>query len=194
MKTIYIILTHTGTLLSNIIKTYTKDEYSHISIALDEELEEMYSFGRLKPYNAFIGGFIHEKINEGTFKRFRKTRTIIYSIIIKEEQYEKIQNKIKQMEQEKETYKFNIWGLFAVSIHKKVKAPRTFYCAEFVKYVLEEARIKVELPEIIKPEDFKEIPNKKIEYEGLLRNYKKKKNIKYIKEMIKSYSRKEGII
>lgn len=194
MKKIYIILTHTGTLLSNIIKTYTKDEYSHVSIALDEKLEEMYSFGRLKPYNAFIGGFVHEKVNEGTFKRFRRTKTMVYSITVEDERYEKIKNKIKQMEQEKETYKFNIWGLFAVSIHKKIKAPRTFYCAEFVKYVLEEAGIKLELPEIIRPEDFKQIPNKKIVYKGLLRNYKNKERIKYIKEMIESYSRKEGII
>lgn len=69
MKKIYIILTHTGTMLSNIIKKYTKDEFSHVSIALDKELNRMYSFGRLNPYNAFYGGFVHEYINEGTFKR-----------------------------------------------------------------------------------------------------------------------------
>ena len=47
MKKIYIILTHTGTMLSKIIKKYTKDEFSHVSIALDKELNRMYSFGRL---------------------------------------------------------------------------------------------------------------------------------------------------
>ena len=46
MKKIYIVLTHTGTTLSKIIKTYTKDEFSHVSIALDNKLQEMYSFGR----------------------------------------------------------------------------------------------------------------------------------------------------
>ena len=49
MKKIYIVLTHTGTTLSKIIKTYTKDEFSHVSIALDNKLQEMYSFGRLHP-------------------------------------------------------------------------------------------------------------------------------------------------
>ena len=160
MKEIYIILTYTGTILSNIIKTYTRDEYSHVSISLDKELNEMYSFGRLNPYNAFIGGFIHEKIDAGTFKRFKNTKAMIYSLEIEEEQYKKIKDKIKEMEQEKETYRFNIWGLFAVSIHKKIKAPRTFYCAEFVKYILEEAGIELELPEIIRPQNFKDIPKK----------------------------------
>ena len=38
MAKIYIILTHTGTVLSKIIKKYTKDEFSHVSISLDREL------------------------------------------------------------------------------------------------------------------------------------------------------------
>jgi len=32
MKEIYLVLTHTGTMLSRIIKTYTGDEFSHISV------------------------------------------------------------------------------------------------------------------------------------------------------------------
>ena len=50
-KKIYIVLTYSGTILSRIIRAYTGDEYSHVSIALDKDLEEMYSFGRLNPYN-----------------------------------------------------------------------------------------------------------------------------------------------
>ena len=46
MKKIYIILTFTGTALSRIIKLTTRVEFAHVSIALDEELKEMYSFGR----------------------------------------------------------------------------------------------------------------------------------------------------
>ena len=51
MKNIYLILTYTGTVLSKIIKNYTKDEVSHVSISLDVELKQMYSFARLNPYN-----------------------------------------------------------------------------------------------------------------------------------------------
>ena len=56
MKKIYIVLTYTGTILSRLVKYYTKKEYSHVSISLDENLEEMYSFGRLNAYIPFIGG------------------------------------------------------------------------------------------------------------------------------------------
>lgn len=114
MKKIYIVLTHTGTILSQIIKKYTKDEFSHVSISLDIELKEMYSFGRLNPYNAFWGGFIHEYIDKGTFKRFYNTKTKIYSLEITEEQYENLRNNIKQIQLNKEDYTFNTLGLFAV--------------------------------------------------------------------------------
>ena len=90
MKKIYLILTHTGTTLSTIIKCYTKDEFSHVSIALDKELNTMYSFGRLRPSNPFIGGFVHEGIDFGTFKRFKNTQSEIYSLEIADNKYEKI--------------------------------------------------------------------------------------------------------
>ena len=92
MKKIYIVLTHTGTILSKIIKYWTKDEFSHVSIALDEDLKEMYSFGRLHPYNPIIGGFVHEKINKGTFKRFYKTKASIYSIEVEDNQFNNLKN------------------------------------------------------------------------------------------------------
>ena len=100
MKKIYIVLTHTGTTLSRIIKGFTKDEFSHVSISLDSNLKEMYSFGRLEPYNPFWGGFVHEYIDRGTFKRFYKTKTKIYSMQITDEQYEKAKNAITTFNQE----------------------------------------------------------------------------------------------
>lgn len=171
MKEIYIVLTHTGTILSQIIKKYTKDEFSHVSIALDSELKQMYSFGRLNPYNPFWGGFVHEYIDKGTFKRFDQTRANIYSLKITDEQYEKIKNKIKHFETEKDNYTFNILGLFAVGFHKRIKKAHSFYCAEFVKYLLDEAKIDTALPETVKPEDFKEIDGLQEIYGGFLRKY-----------------------
>lgn len=47
----------------------------------------MYSFGRLNPYNPFWGGFVHESIDKGTFKRFYLTRL---PEIVKPEDFKKI--------------------------------------------------------------------------------------------------------
>lgn len=197
MKKIYIILTHTGTTLSKIIKGFTKDDFSHVSIALDIELKEMYSFGRLNPYNPFWGGFVHEYIDKGTFKRFYKTIAKIYSLEITEQQYESIKNNIEQIKNDKENYKFNIIGLFAAGFHKKIKKQKTFYCAEFVKYVMEKADIKTDLPDIVKPEDFKNINELQEIYGGLLRKYQPPKInvVELIRNNLLMYTnKKEGII
>lgn len=172
MKKIYIVLTHTGTMLSRIIKKYTKDEFSHCSIALDRELKEMYSFGRLNPYNAFWGGFVHEYIDKGTFKRFFRTVARVYSLEVTDEQYDAIKNKIYKIQEEKENYQFNVLGLFAAGFHKKIGKEHSFYCSEFVKYVIESAKVQTGLPDIVKPEDFKYIEGLQEVYSGLLRKYK----------------------
>lgn len=172
MKKIYIILTHTGTTLSKIIKTYTRCEFSHVSIALDEDLNRMYSFGRLHPYNPFWGGFVHEAIDKGTFKRFKKTVAVVYGLEIEDEQYDLIEKNIARMQAEKEKYKFNIIGLVGVVLKIKMGRKNSFYCAEFVKYLIERAEITNDLPEIIKPEDFKKIQGLEQLYTGLLREYK----------------------
>jgi len=39
MKNIYIMLSYTGTAPSRIIKLYSKEKYSHVSIALDPQLK-----------------------------------------------------------------------------------------------------------------------------------------------------------
>ena len=177
MKKIYIILAHTGTILSNIIRYWTKDEVSHVSIALDADLEEMYSFGRLNPYNPFWGGFVHEHINKGTFKRFKNTTAEVYSMFVTDEQYEKARKTIEYFNKNKEKYKFNVLGLACVSINKKIIRKNTFYCAEFVKHMLKVIGITEvnELPKIIRPQNFKQLSGLRLEYEGLLRKYKKKK-------------------
>lgn len=170
MKKIYIVLTYTGTILSKIVKIYTRREFSHVSIALDEDLKEMYSFGRINAYNPFWAGFVHEAVDKGTFKRFKNTKARVYSLTVKDEQYEKVKEVIRDIQNNKLDYNFNILGLFGVVINYKVKRERYFYCAEFVKYVLEQSNICY-LPDIVKPEDFKEIDNLNVVYNGQLREY-----------------------
>ena len=177
MKEVYLVLTHTGTILSSIVKFYTKKKYTHTSIALDCELKELYSFGRLNPYNPFKGGFVHEDLNKGTFARFKNTMAAIYSLKVTDEQYKCVVATINNVKENKDKYKFNVRGLFLVSLNKKYQKQDTFYCAEFVKYILETSFNKKLLPEIIKPMDFLELDNIELVYEGLFSKYKYINNI-----------------
>lgn len=173
MKKAYIILTYTGTILSRIVRIYNRSEYGHVSISIDDNLLEMYSFGRKKAYNAFIGGFVRESTDQGTFKRFKNAKTTILEIELTPYQYRKLKRIIKKFNRDKELYKFNTLGLFFTTINKRVKNPNKFYCAEFVKYTLDEIHYENNLPNIVVPKDFLKLNGSKTIYKGKLKNYKK---------------------
>ena len=168
---VYIVLTKTGTILSRIVKLIKHHKYTHVSISLDEKLNEMYSFGRINPYNPFVGGFIREKINEGTFKRFKNTKCIVLRMSVDEEQYYDIKETISYFKKNSKKYEFNILGLLWVIINKRKVRKNKFYCAEFVKYVIDNSKVENELPFVITPNDFLQLPNCEKMYEGYLKEY-----------------------
>ena len=171
-KKIYIILTFTGTILYRLVRLWTRDEYCHVSIALDKDLNDIYSFGRINPYNPFKGGFVKEGLDIGTFKRFKNTKSAIYSLDVSNIQYRRVIKKIKQFKKNKDKYKFNFIGVLSVALKKPFKRENSFYCSEFVRHILLEAQIDLKLPELVKPMDFQQ-ESMELIYTGLLRNYKK---------------------
>ncbi len=171
MKRIYIVLSFTGTWLSRAVRIYTRKEFSHVSIALDKDLDSMYSFGRINVNNPFSGGFVHEVQNEGVFKKFNNTKSFIYSIEVNAQQYKKIKKCIKEFNETKDMYRFNFIGLLGSGLNIKVKRHNKFYCAEFVKYVLDKSGVDLGLPEVVKPEDFRKVTNCDFIYKGILNEY-----------------------
>lgn len=171
MKKIYIVLSYTGTLLSRIVKIYTKKEYSHVSISLDKNLNHMYSFGRINPYNPVWAGFVQESPKYGTFKRFKNAKTKIYSMEVSDEDYKMIKDEIHNIARDRKNYKYNLIGLITVIGNYHLKRNNAFYCAEFVKHVLSCSNLQIDLPEVIKPDDFERIEGLDVVYTGRLREY-----------------------
>lgn len=172
MKKIYIVLTHTGTVLSRVTRILTKNTYTHASLALDEHLDTLCSFGRLNPYNPFVGGFVHEGINFGTFKRFKNTKTIIYSFEVTNKEYDRLMKNIQHISDDRLKYKFNIIGLLCALFRIRWKRKNKFYCSEFVRYLFESSNIRnKEVARVMRPEDFRKLDNLNLEYTGLLREY-----------------------
>lgn len=65
MKTIYILLTRSGTLLSKLVYAVTGASYTHASMAFDEELNCLYSSTRKNGYTMFPAGPSKEYLNKG---------------------------------------------------------------------------------------------------------------------------------
>lgn len=172
-KSIYVVLSQTGTLLSKMLKMLTGAEYNHSSISLTPTLEEMYSYGRLNPYNPFVGGFVKEGKNIGTFKRFNKTIAKVLEIKVSEETYNKMKHALEYMEKHKKKLKYNYWGLFSAMFKHNHEAEGRFYCSQFVRSFLEAFGVSnaEALPRVIKPIDFLNLTNKRVVYTGELSEY-----------------------
>lgn len=171
MKKIYIILSHSGTIPSIIIRKITRCDYSHVALALDEKLDKMYSFGRKKVNNPFNGGFVIEKVDGKFYQKFNKTECIIYSLEISDDSYVKLENLVNSFEQNSSIYHYDIIGLLFKAINIRVKRKNHFVCTDFISYLLAESSIYTFAHSVIKPKDFISIPNKDIVYNGLLLNY-----------------------
>ncbi len=170
---IYIVLSNTYSWTTRAIGLYTKAPYNHVSIALDQHLEQMFSFGRLRPNRALPGGFVHEKPREGTFARYKDTTCAIYRLEVTAEEYCKIRAAIAEFELERENYRFNLVGFAGLAAGFPIQRKYAYFCSQFVSTVLQKAGIKLvdKPPGLVKPSDF---PNNKrlmLIYEGKLADY-----------------------
>lgn len=169
-KTIYIVLTDTGTLLSKAIGMYTRKDLNHASIAFDEELTEIYSFGRKQQYNPFIGGFVRENVAEGIFQ---DADCAVYRCEVSDEAYSRIREKILQFELNQSIYKYNFIGLFGVALNKEIRRERAFFCSQFVATVMQESEMHrlLTTPCLTMPHHLTCIPHLELVYEGALQTY-----------------------
>ena len=170
---IYIILSKTGTILSKIIGIFTKEEYRHASISLDGDLDTMYSFGRINPYNPFWGGFVTESPRYGTFKRFRNTKVLVLKVPVSAEKYSELEYNIQEVKRNKHKYLYNYPGLMLAAFNLRFKHKNWYYCSEFVHEELVKAGIIETLTDgIVNPMIFTGIEKANIFYTGLLTDYK----------------------
>lgn len=172
-KEIFILLTHTGTLPSKIIKMYTREPYSHVSIAFDPELNEVYSFGRKCVNNPLIAGFIKEDIKGGVYAKFKNTTYELYSLKIAENQYERLKIEINKLYKRKDIYKYNFLGILGVLMNRPIGSDNSYFCSQFVAHILEKSSIKlVKKPSgLVTPGDFRRSNNLKLIHTGVLCEY-----------------------
>ena len=173
-KNIYIILTDTGTLLSRMIKLYTKDELNHVSISFDDQLSEVYSFGRKDQRNPFIGGFVRENINERLLGlREKRIECAVYCCEVDNRTYNRIREQISIMEQHRNDYTYNLLGLFAVAFNMRMDRAKAFFCSQFVSFLFQRAGASIvnKPPSLVTPGDIAKSSQLQHVYKGCLFNY-----------------------
>ncbi|MCA1066127.1 hypothetical protein QTG56_25430 (plasmid) [Rossellomorea sp. AcN35-11] len=172
-KSVFIVLSSTGTALSKMIKQYTKDKYNHASISLDEELRDMYSFGRKDPINPLSGGFVHEDVEVGTYSWFPDTEIRVIKVNVSSAQYREIVRLIEMFKEQESKYYYNLIGLFGVVLNKPLEVKNSYFCSQFVSEIFRKSGYQLleKNSSLVKPSDFVDLDNSEVTYEGLLYEY-----------------------
>lgn len=172
-RTIYILLTNTGTLFTTVLGLCSRKPYNHSSLGFDIELKDLYSFGRLKPRNPLIGGFVREDIRTGLYALCPDTSCAIYEFEVTEQQYELLKQNVRTFEVEKEKYSYNLVGVMGVALRQPVKRRYSYFCSQFLATVLERSGVHLfDKPAgLVTPEDFRQHPLGTLTYEGRLADY-----------------------
>ena len=187
MKKIYIVTTFTGTLLSCLIRNISKTPYAHVSIALNEYLRPMYSFGRLNPKTPIFAGFVEENINERLYAIRTNTMCRVYSLMVTERQYEKLKENIDNVSINRKQYVYDVKALVYLSVNKPRKKDYKYVCSHFVADMLKRSEINIldKEPHQVRPNDFYDLCDLELEYEGLLSNYYEKDKVHNIGDVVK---------
>lgn len=172
MKKIYIIFSFSGTYFSRFLKFMSGEKYIHVSIALDDSLKEVYSFGRRNPKWMFPCGFVMEDMKLLT-SFFKKAVCKMYELPITKKEYNQFRKELKKYQDKQKEYHYNIKGLVHIHFNKIYHRDHHFVCSQFVGKILGDSKI-YEFDKdysLIRPKDISKIPNLKLIYEGKIIDY-----------------------
>ena len=139
MKTLYIFLTRSGTLVSNLVYALTGAEYTHISLAFDEDLTTLYSSTRKNGYTMFPAGPSREYLNRGVFRLRENIPCALYALEVTDEAYARAKRRADHMMNHGELYRFNSVGLLLCALHIRWNRRRHYFCSQFVSEVLQKS-------------------------------------------------------
>lgn len=129
MKTVSILFTQQHDWFSKFLVKIFGHRYSHVSLSLEEDRSEFYSFN--------IRGFVRE-----TFEKFRRhniRNSTLYEIEVTDDAYESMRKKILTFKTRCTEMKYSFLGialcLFQIPLHFN----KMYFCSEFVAEILSDS-------------------------------------------------------
>ena len=139
---IYVVFSSTPYKMGKLIRSVTRDEFNHVSISLDKELTQMYSFARRHYRLPLYGGFVHESPSRYYVKG--KTADIcLCALPVSPRKYLALSNLLKDMDRKSRTYLYNHLSALGAVIRRPVRARDAYTCVEFCVKILQDLEIQI---------------------------------------------------
>lgn len=170
MPYVYVLCSRSDTWPSRIIYRFSPGEFTHVALAMERDLRDLYSFGRLYDRLPLPGGFVTEHVHTGVYGRCGSSTCRVYRLSVSEQGYKRIGKILRFMKAHGKYYHYNLFGtvLCAMQISRKRRA--RFFCSEFVAELLRRSGA-VQLPRpvhLMRPCDIMALPELELIYEGPL--------------------------
>ena len=165
-RTIYILLTRSGTWFSRLIHFATRDSYTHASIGLDGPRGPFYSFARKYRYFALPAGLVEERI---TVHR-RTVPCCLYELKVSDETYLLLRQRLRSMYAQREEYHYSVLGVLACYFNLALPRRHHYFCSQFVAGLLENCGA-AELPKppsLVRPADLCRLKELRPVHQGAL--------------------------
>lgn len=150
---IYVVASYCHTFIGRLISArakvkfwdrYPGDNYSHISISLDPNLDRMMSFARKKIHNPLVSGLIRENIRTGMFAlAAERGRIAVFELPVSRAQYAGLRAAMERDWARREELHYNFLGLILMLlISKGVTIRNRYFCTQWVADLLNEQELR----------------------------------------------------
>lgn len=179
MKTIYILLTRSSTIVSRLVRTFTSDTYTHVSISFNENLLPLYSSSRKNGRTLLPAGPCTEVFSKGYYGKHPFIPYALYELKVSDEVYDRAKSEAERIILNAGEYHFNVLGLLLCRLNIVYHRKYHFFCSQFVSEVLRRSEA-LTLPKdtaLMRPMDYTKIPELVCISRGIIHTLAKKQMI-----------------
>lgn len=159
---IYVVFLVTNTFMGKLIRFFTRNQYSHVTVAFDRDLKKMYSFARYHINSPISGGFVVEQPDRYLCNN-KDVMVKICKLPVTEEEYDRIHKEITYFHNNKEEMLYNTVNAVLSLLRKRLKVKNMYTCLEFVTHVLR-------IPNVMAIRELERRLNQYIVYNGSFRD------------------------
>lgn len=173
-KYIYIMVSQTPTRFGKLIRKAAKMDYNHVSIAFDENLYELYSFGRYQNKVPIIAGLVKEYPERFSLRKEKYVKVKIFKVPVEHKSYLLAQDKIYNIINNHNEYLYNLFSVLTFPLLKGFETYKAYTCCEFVVLLLREMNLGKYIYKKsckVTPKDFEFMFEDYLHYEGNLLDY-----------------------
>lgn len=168
MRSIYVLLTRSPTLLSKTIHIITDADYTHAAIAFDRRLTTLCSFGRKFSHLPYPGGLVRESIYLGFYREHPYTPCVLLELRVADETFNTARREVLSMLCHSGDYRYSVRGLALCGRGVAEDRDGYFFCSQFVAEIISRsgAASLPKIPSLMNPVDFEKMPCFQAVYRG----------------------------